>query len=778
MDTLKKQISRTWLSVLLGSCVLLLADTGWSTTRTKGLTKKTATFYVSPKGKDSNPGTKEKPFATVSHARDVVRKYKDLHPDENVTVFLREGVYRLTETLVFTTQDSGHPGQLITYAAYPGETAVVCPDVPVTGWKKLSSPPAELPQTAHGHVWVADVSKIRHIKERQQPSPTVASQMDRISRFLSLYVGNRRVPRARSKPFSLKKNPYRQDLLTWCTTFVFPKGTLHNWPDISQGELSLLPRNVWVSNILPLKDVDEERCIGHTAVPSTYPLDRMRAHAKTPSCYVENVLAVLDEPGEWVLDARTNRLYYWPLEDRKPANVVAPVLTELIRVEGEINYEAPIDKPVKNLVFQGLTFMHGDRFPWHGQTGWGLQHDWERFDSPSAMVRFRGAENCEVVNCRFQNAASSGLRLDLFCQRNRIVGNLFEHLGGVAILLAGYGPGTKNVNKQNVVENNYIHHIGEDYHGSPGIFVWQSAENRVAHNLLHDLPYTAICVTGRIVWDVNGRAECSKTIRWQEVGGKIAAKRFRTQEHPYHVPGTWYARAPFLHSRNNIIARNDIHDVMQICGDGNCIYISGAGAGNLVIENYCHDCLSEFMNNVIRCDDDQNETLIIRNIIYRTGGYAEGLLSKGRNHMIENLLIDLRTGTRHRGYIRFYSGDVTGSIVQRNVVYSCQPDQHPTYPPAGMKTSRPKLWDTNADYNVYYSTVDPDWGRRHIKKMRSLYNLELHSLAQDPKFVDLAKQDFRFLPDSPVFQLGIDQPVSLSEVGLQEPYKSRLLEKQ
>lgn len=97
-----------------------------------------------------------------------------------------------------------------------------------------------------------------------------------------------------------------------------------------------------------------------------------------------------------------------------------------------------------NLVFDGLTFTHADRFPWHGRTGWGIQHDWERFDSPSAMVRFRGAENCTVEHCHFTNAGSSGIRFDLYSQNNKVIGNHIEHIGGVGILFAGYGPGTKD----------------------------------------------------------------------------------------------------------------------------------------------------------------------------------------------------------------------------------------------------------------------------------------------------------------------------------------------
>ena len=53
------------------------------------------------------------------------------------------------------------------------------------------------------------------------------------------------------------------------------------------------------------------------------------------------------------------------------------------------------------------------------------------------------------------------MRLDLHAQRLRIRNNYIHHVGHMGILLCGYGPGTKDVNKHNLVSNNLIHHCGE-----------------------------------------------------------------------------------------------------------------------------------------------------------------------------------------------------------------------------------------------------------------------------------------------------------------------------
>src|SRR5262249_58533472 len=87
------------------------------------------------------------------------------------------------------------------------------------------------------------------------------------------------------------------------------------------------------------------------------------------------------------------------------------------------------------------------------------------------------------------------------------------HIGGVGILVAGYGPGTKDVSKRNTVSNNWVHHVGEVYWASPAIMVWQSGENQLTHNLIHNTPYSGITVSGRTGWT----RETDETFRAQEV---------------------------------------------------------------------------------------------------------------------------------------------------------------------------------------------------------------------------------------------------------------------
>lgn len=57
-------------------------------------------YYVSPSGKDTNPGTLQSPFKTLEKARDAMRS------SSIKQVFLRSGIYKLTQTFILGEKDN------------------------------------------------------------------------------------------------------------------------------------------------------------------------------------------------------------------------------------------------------------------------------------------------------------------------------------------------------------------------------------------------------------------------------------------------------------------------------------------------------------------------------------------------------------------------------------------------------------------------------------------------------------------------------------------------
>ena len=240
---------------------------------TSGLCSAAATdadFYVSPKGSDAWSGTlaepdearADGPFATLARARDAVRELKK-SKSTDIVVLVRGGTYRLDETVVFGLADSGAGNATITYAAYPGEKPVFSGGREITGFKKVTGPLPGLPKEAQGKVLVANVS----------------------GRFRALYDAEGMLPRARSAGFRTTAGQGRNE-------FRFPEGKLKNWPNIEDVEIMIRASHQWMVNILPIVSVDEDTRNARTAIDATYAMKSLGE-----SCWVENVLEELDEPG-------------------------------------------------------------------------------------------------------------------------------------------------------------------------------------------------------------------------------------------------------------------------------------------------------------------------------------------------------------------------------------------------------------------------------------------------------------------------------------------------
>ena len=116
----------------------------------------TKDIFVSPDGDDNNKGTIEHPFLTLERAKTEVRRHKQ-EIDSPINVFLREGIYRLKETLVFRVEDSGTETFPVTYQAYQDEVTVFTSAVKIEGWGKAVNLPGNFPVKTRNKIWVAEI---------------------------------------------------------------------------------------------------------------------------------------------------------------------------------------------------------------------------------------------------------------------------------------------------------------------------------------------------------------------------------------------------------------------------------------------------------------------------------------------------------------------------------------------------------------------------------------------------------------------------------------------
>ena len=704
--------------------------------------KESIKFYVSPNGNDSNIGTINEPFKTIEQAKQTIRKLSEQERQTDINVYLRGGTYSIDKTIVFELEDSGLGDTKITYLAYKDETPVISSGVQIKGWKKLKTYPKSLPEVAKGNIWVAKMPK-------------------GMERFYTLFDGDKRLARTRKEGFEFKNIEYvgakSMNVLYEKNRYLLRKlelegeEILKSWPNLEDIEVGFAPVP-WTMNLLTLESVDEEKREAWTVLEANAPPAAKKSHTKP---WVENVIDHLETPGQWVLNTQERNIYYWPENGEPSENIIAPKLKEYFRIEGNIDYQGAVDIPTKNIVFKGITFQHGERDSWwKGHKGWGIQHDWDKFDRGNAMLRFRGAENCEVLECRFTNSGGSAVRLDLHAQNITIKNNMIDFVGHMGILLCGYGPGTKDVNKNNTITNNVIHHVGAVMKMGAAIFIWQSGSNIVSNNLIHHVPRKAVGICGIRVPILQKRDinfdEGSKTIRWNEIDKAIVKK------------GTfWQKYTPFLHAKNNIVENNEVYRALEELADGSALNVSGAGEGNIMRNNFAHHITSH-ASGVMRTDDWQRGTTFENNIIYMAN--VSGIVHKGYNHIINNILVDCSS----KESIRFASypdeeADY-GSKVQHNIFYESS-DAIKYYNisyRASEGISKPE--DCDADINIFYCAQNVEQAKKFVEsKIKD--GIEKNSIIADPLFEDVANANFKLKPESPALKLGFKQ-IDMSEIGL------------
>jgi len=531
------------------------------------------TLHVSPTGDDANPGTPERPFKTITKARDVLRGLSGERTGDLV-VILHGGTYTIDQTIVFDNRDSGTKDHPVIYKAPEGEAPVISGGKRITGWEP----------DAGGKRWKAKTD---------------------LSNFRQLYVNGIRAVRAQGPP---PKGIALHGEDGYTTTQV----EMADWRNPADIELCYYV--VWCHTRCRVAKVVREG--DHVVISMLQPWFSMArkkegVHIELPS-YVENALELLDEPGEWYLDRAEHTVYYIPRhgEDMKQAEVIAPAVERLIELKGTL------DRPVQHIRFEGITFTHAgwlrpseighvdvqanfilrtDDKKLLRDDGWTAIHN-EHIKSPSNLV-CRATKSVVFERCTFTQLGSGGIDLEYGAQDNVVNGCHFFDISGTAVqvgdvLLDDHHPDDpRKIVRGNQVTNNTIHDVCVEYKGGVGVFAGYTEATRIAHNHIHHLPYSGISMG----WG------------WGEEDAGGGADR-------YYQPFRYDTPTP---AKDNRIEFNHIHHVMQHRDDGGGIYTLGIQPGTIIRGNHIHDARGG--PGGIYLDEGSGFIEVTGNVVYGVG---------------------------------------------------------------------------------------------------------------------------------------------------------------
>ena len=90
-------------------------------------------FYISPNGNDLNSGTRDKPFNSIKKAQQTVREQLTNNQQNDITIWLDNGIYLIKDPLEFGPDDSGIGESIVHYKAMKDAHPIISGGIEITG---------------------------------------------------------------------------------------------------------------------------------------------------------------------------------------------------------------------------------------------------------------------------------------------------------------------------------------------------------------------------------------------------------------------------------------------------------------------------------------------------------------------------------------------------------------------------------------------------------------------------------------------------------------------
>ncbi len=517
-------------------------------------------IWVSPQGNDGNDGTKSKPLATLQMALRKAREMRRLNDPiikDGIQIILMNGSYHLNEPVFIRPEDSGTHDSPTTIIADNNAKPIISGGLQIKNWRLAPV----VNGLKKGAVWVAD-------------APSIAGEL---LNYRQLWVNGKKAVRAKSTVGDQMERILSWDKESQTCWIPYKNKSVQFEPGMEMFIVQWWAiANLRIKNIQVQKDsarLSFEAPESRIQSEHPWPAPWISKNNGNSAFYLTNALSMLDEPGEWYLDRKKGKVYYYPRkdEDMTTVTVTVPVLENLVQIKGTI------DRPVHDFKFKGISFEYSNWLRPSQQGHVPLQAGMYLIDAyklktpgtpnqatlenqawvgrPRAAVEVNYAHTTVFEGCRFQHLSSTGLDFNKGTNHNTIQGNLFKDIGGSAINLGvfseeafeahlPYSPkDEREVCSDELVADNVITNVANEDWGTLGISAGFVKNCTIEHNEISDVAYSGI------------------SLGWG-----------------------WNATANVM--RNNAIIGNKIHHYAKHLHDVSGIYTLSAQPDSRIEENY------------------------------------------------------------------------------------------------------------------------------------------------------------------------------------------------
>ncbi|HNS32906.1 MAG TPA: right-handed parallel beta-helix repeat-containing protein [bacterium] len=662
-------------------------------------------LYVSPEGNDNNPGTKEKPFATMKRAREEAGRLKT---KGGVSVFLRGGKYFISESLSFGIEDSGKDDNSpVVYRSYPGEEVRIIGGRQITNFKPLSDTGilSRLPDESRGKIWVSDlkeagITEYGNLAANKGTGESMPHGMElffdgkpmRLARWPN--EGHARVAGITKKDGEMcGRGPYQLG------SFVYSDNRPERWLEEKDVWLHGFWYMVFSKDHVKLESIDTQK-----KTISLLPGARGEKTAVGVNMpyYAYNLLSELDSPGEWYLDRDTGRLYFYPPDNPETGEIIVSTLdAPLLVMDG-----------VSNVVFSGMTFECTQR---NG-------------------IEIKNGRNNLIAGSVIKNTGQWGVIVNGGWE-HAIAGCDIHDVGAGGISLDG-GDRVKLIPSRHLAENNHIYSFNRFDQGyRQGISI-DGCGQRVSHNVIHDSPMQGLYFNAM-----------DHVIEFNELHDVVHEGRELGAMYVYgaHNGWRWMNRGTVI--RNNFIHHISYHFSPNLSAGLNCIHVDGRNGG-MVIEN---NIFYRFPNGISCSHPDMH---LVNNIFVDAERWGISLGERGMDFFISSEGEPLM-------------GNISEWVAKLKSINYKQPPWNYRFPQlavALMDKTPMRTKDTVVERNI--NTGGPFIAMGGIVKednpVRNNWD------GENLLFLDRDNMNFDIRPGSPVYGLTGCEPLSMNNIGVYE----------
>ncbi len=542
-------------------------------------------YVVSPAGDDANPGTLERPFATLQRAQQAVRQKRG-------DVLLRGGTYYLPAPLVFTAADSGRKDAPVVFRNYRNEQPII------SGGIRLDR-----------LVWAPWKDGI------------FRTQVPADLRTEELFVNGTQQILARYPNF----DPRARYFDGFAADAISPERAAR-WANPAGGYYHAMHPALWGDFTWRITGKDAN---GRVTLEGGWQNNR-RAPAHEKIGFVENIFEELDAPGEWFLNSQTHTLYFYP-----PAGLdLAHAVVEAARLRTLVEFRGDEAHPVRWITLRGLVFRHAARTVMDTREPL-VRSDWAIYRGGALF--FNGAEDCTLEDCFVDQVGGNAVFVNKYNRRVAIRGTHIARAGASGICFIGDpgaarsplftydqvqdlaaidrtpGPRTDNYPADCMVDDCLIHETGRVEKQTAGVAIDLARNITVRHCSIYDVPRAGINI-GDGCWGGHVIEGCDVFDTVEETGDHGSFNswgRDRFWRPNVNEVNAWVKQAPDL-PRLDAVQPTVLANNRWRCDHGWDIYLDD-GSSNYVIRNNL--CLHGGIKN------REGYGRIVENNILVDGGY-------------------------------------------------------------------------------------------------------------------------------------------------------------